>query len=230
MTGVSHSINRRSYEFKERLKALFRSEGLCDLYSNHEKEKGVYVFSGIIRDFLLNIDDEVRDIDIVFTKQYNTDGIKEYGETLKREKNSFGGTKLSINGLNLDVWQLKKTWGIVAARRYPTRKALYESSFFNCSAILYDLREERFYYDVQFRDFLDKKVLDIVYPNNPDEPLCIVNAFYYKEKYNVLFSKRLSDWIREKGETIADFEQVQRRHYGKVLYSNQCIADQIRMI
>ena len=72
----------------------------------------IYVFSGLIRNFLLGYLNN-RDIDFVLL---DTPHLKLPYSMLRDvciRKNKFGGYKLLIDELTIDVWDIERTWGIL---------------------------------------------------------------------------------------------------------------------
>ncbi len=184
----------------------------------------VYVFSGAIRDFLLGYRD-LRDLDMVIK---NINKIEIPLSILGRcriKKNSFGGYKIHSGNLTIDVWDLNNTWGIQKENKKGNILSLLDSAFFNFSAIVYDYRRKKFIYKEDFLKFLENKTLEVVYENNPNQGLCIINSLYYNKKYGFPIGKSLAKWIRDHYSNDIDFRMVQNRHFGRVLYSN----DEIRL-
>lgn len=186
----------------------------------------LYVLSGVSRDYVLErYDEEVRDVDFVIdTKSFRS---RKLVEEYNGKKNSFGGAKLQVNGVAVDVWPLRKTWGIIDGKMSPDVDSLLKSVFFNCTAIVYDVAKRSFLADDGFFDFAEKGILDIVYDKNPNEPLCVVNAFSYQDKYKTSLSPRLNDWLIAADGRIEDYEATERKHFQRVLFSNQEIKRRI---
>lgn len=184
----------------------------------------VYVFSGVIRDFLLK-KYVARDLDMVIRNMGKIEIPISIIERCSISKNSFGGYKLHTGNLNIDVWDLNKTWGIEKEHKRGNALSLINSAFFNFSAIVYDYRRRRFLYGEDFLKFLDNQTMEVVYKENPNQELCIVNSIYYNKKYGFRIGKSLAQWIRDHYSEKMDFKQTQLKHFGKVLYSD----DEIRL-
>ena len=180
----------------------------------------VYVFSGMIRNFFLgescfrDLDIVVGDVDCVIDAINATDGNVDFAI------NSFGGLKVKIQNLTIDLWALDKTWGIKNEGMELSPYSLLKTVFFNFSAIVFDYNKTRFYYEDDFICFLKTRMMQVVYEKNPNVPLCIVNSYYYREEYGFGLSLKLCKWIfqsyvfmlrNEKDEKT--FEDVQIRHF-----------------
>lgn len=178
----------------------------------------VYIFSGIIRDYFLN-NNSIRDLDIVLGEDLDFELICKYiYPNIILKRNSFGGYKIVVNGFRIDVWTIYNTWGIVTEKRSATKHSLINSAFFNFSAILYDFKDEEFYCDEIFVEFLNEQIIDIVYERNPNIPLCIVNSLYYKNKLSLPLSSSLKTWIKSNFSSEYDFNKTQLNHFGKIIY------------
>lgn len=185
----------------------------------------VYIFSGIIRDFFLEID-SIRDLDIVLGKELDFEMISKYiYPNIIVNRNSFGGYKIIINGFRIDIWTIDNTWGIIAEKRSATKHSLINSAFFNFSAILYDFKAEEFYCNEIFPRFLNEQEIDLVYEKNPNIPLCIVNALYYKNKLSMPLSSKLKRWIKFNYSSNYDFDKTQVNHFGKIIYNDVDLVD-----
>lgn len=201
------------------------------------KDCNVYIFSGLIRNFFTGNIYEDRDYDIVIEIKptatwYDT---LQLMKGLHYFKNSFGGFKIIFNNANneniyVDIWQLKDTWHIKNKKIEASILSLIKSSFFNFSAIVYDYNNKQFIIDDAFLEFCNKNEMDIVNPENPNIPLCIINTFYYKEKYGFSIGNKLIKWINENYSSIFSFENVQKKHFGEIIFSNSDIYNKIKKL
>lgn len=107
----------------------------------------VYVFSGMIRNFFLG-ESCFRDLDIVVGDvNCVIDAINAATENVDFSINSFGGLKVKIQNLSIDLWELDKTWGIQNESMELSPYSLLRTAFFNFSAIVFDYNKTRFYYE-----------------------------------------------------------------------------------
>lgn len=184
----------------------------------------VYVLSGVIRDFLTGDYDGARDFDIVVLhgnlKSYE---ILRFLRNSEISKNSFGGVKIRHENEVVDIWKMSDTWGIKKQSLVLSPESLINSVFFNFSAIVYDFNNRRFIFDEKFCLFLQTHTMDVVYPENPNIPLCLVNIYHYQHRYGYNVSERLARWIKANYHEGCDLETVQLKHFGKVLYTNEII-------
>jgi hypothetical protein len=148
-------------------------------------------------------------------------------------KTRFGGYKLCIEGKEIDIWELKKTWAIHHRPKFEMMldELLPATSFFNITAIVFSMAENRFLYKKKFEQGISKRLLDIVYEPNPFPELCIVKTIEYVQRYRLRVSKHLRRYI------LKHFEQVNRKlisiqlsHYGVIKYNEEIINQFIEMI
>lgn len=224
--NTANIIDAQSESFYHFIKTFVLDKESWDVLNSITKHDQVYVLSGIIRDFLTGDYEGARDFDCVLLKG----GVKykeiiSFLKSSKHTLNSFGGMKICRPSEIIDVWQLKNTWGIKERKLEPNSFSLLDSVFFNFSAIVYDFNKRKFLYDQRFCQFLETKVMDIVYPDNPNIPLCIVNVLYYHKKYGYNISLRLANWIKCNYRSNQDYDSVQKHHFGQIYYSKEYIDD-----
>lgn len=196
---------------------------LLNALASHEQ---VYVLSGIIRDFLTGEYEGVRDFDCVLVHGNIKDvDIIQFLRKSECKVNSFGGLKIKRPGEVIDIWRLADTWGIKNQKIVPSTTALLDSVFFNFSAILYDFNNKKFIFNERFCQFLRTRTMDIVYPENPNIPLCLVNVLYYHLRYGYNVSLKLAKWIKQHYSNEDDLEEVQIKHFGHLLFANDYIED-----
>lgn len=196
---------------------------LLNALASHEQ---VYVLSGIIRDFLTGEYEGVRDFDCVLVHGNIKDvDIIQFLRKSERKVNSFGGIKIKRPGEVIDIWRMADTWGIKKQKIAPSTTALLDSVFFNFSAILYDFNNKKFIFNERFCQFLRTRTMDIVYPENPNIPLCLVNVIYYHLRYGYNVSLKLAKWIKQHYSKGDDLEEVQIKHFGHLLFANDYIED-----
>ncbi|MEX2411905.1 MAG: hypothetical protein WD607_11170 [Candidatus Paceibacterota bacterium] len=189
----------------------------------------VYVFSGIIRNYFLNRH-ELRDLDFVVE---DISRIRELIENFEYRENSFGGFKINIGGMNVDLWETKNTWAFKYQNQidYKLFRAIPNTSFFNFSSVIYHLNKKEFIFNKDFLRFLKSKELEISYSPNPNYQLCLLNTIYYSEKYRLTIGRELKKFLIEYSKSMdSNFSEVQIKHFGKVIYSESEIKDKINLI
>lgn len=199
------------------------SWNMLNIISCHDQ---VYVLSGIIRDFLTGDYAGARDFDCVLLKGHYKDvELLHFLRNSEHCVNSFGGMKIKRPKESIDIWRMEDTWGIKREKLDDSPESLIRTVFFNFSAIVYDFNNRKFIFDDHFCRFLQTLTMDVVYPKNPNVPLCLVNVLYYHQRYGYHVSVRLAEWIKDHFQKGSDLESVQIRHFGKLLFSNDYIED-----
>lgn len=188
-----------------------------------------YIFGGIIVDYIRRKPNH-RDVDIVV---YNFDDeLVRFIESFKGVKNSFGGYKIDIDSLIIDIWPLEKTW---AFKRNNTLDfflpmLLPSTSFFNATSIIFSLTEKKFSWTEGFIKYLADKKIDIVFEENPYPELCIIKTIDYI-KDNCEISSSLQKYIRQFFDVKFDLlESIQIKHYGYIKYPLNEIKDILHSI
>lgn len=188
----------------------------------------IYIFSGVIRDYFLKRDG-IRDLDLVIDGEFD---IEVLFSNYSFRKNSFGGYKLSIDGINIDLWFIQNTWAIKHRKITPSNLETFipTTSFFNFSSIVFDLDENKFICSRPFLSFLKNKKINIVFKHHDNIPLCIVNSLYYSNKLELKISTKLIKFLRLYFNRKYDYREVQIKHFGKVLYSNEELKNWIKSL
>src|SRR5574344_848292 len=137
----------------------------------------VYILSGVIRNFFLD-KNQNRDLDIVVGK-LTGDCIKifEYSHYFKGiERNKFGGVKILMEYMTIDMWQISHTRGLVEKKQEALPENLINTFLFNDA----------------FCRFFCTGLMDVVYKNNPWKEACIISALYYRDRYRLGIGNGLS--------------------------------------
>lgn len=185
-------------------------------------QTNVYVFSGVIRDYFLQRKQNMRDIDLVMEHEVDWMAIyRKYRDRIKVRINSYGGFKVQVGNLHADVWTMQRTWGLVHKGVAATPQNLIRTAFFNFSAVLYSLNRRRFYLHKAFAQFLVNREIGILYKENPNVPLCIVNTLYYYNELGMSLSTELCRWIAEHYSLFDDYSAPQIAHWNFVRYSHE---------
>ena len=218
-------IDRQNNHFWLYLKCFVFDEIAWDILEEVSKQTKLYVFSGVIRNFLLGIECN-RDIDFVVEDLKNVHIPFKYLMYIRYIKNSFGGYKICISGMTIDIWDIKESWSmLVNPKLRPTPYTLIRTPFFNFSAIVYDVRRRKFIYDTDFLIFYHTKVMNVVNEINPNPALCIVSTMHYAKKYVLGIHSNLLRWILNHSYPNLDYELAQMRHFHTIEFSNKEILE-----
>lgn len=215
---LERSINEQNMSFKYYLRDFMLTKDSWQLLLYISSQTDVYIFSGVIRNFLLGYVYN-RDLDIVVKNINRLKLPAIYRDKIHFKRNSFGGYKLKIGMLNIDAWDIEKTWGIQQMKLKSTPYSLVKTAFFNFSAITYDFNKSRFIYDKCFVDFYRTHAMNIQYMENPNIPLCIVNTFYYAKTYLFPLKYELCRWIVNNYSDDFDYNEVQLKHFNCIIFN-----------
>ncbi|RPJ72547.1 MAG: hypothetical protein EHM20_13610 [Alphaproteobacteria bacterium] len=231
LADIEKSIKESSIDFYTHL-ARILPPAVWDFLNVLMSRTDVYLFSGVIRNYFINRkNDALRDIDFIITKEVNID---ELFPEMNVRKNSFGGSKIFIGGLTVDLWMIKSTWALNQGQmkmEFDLLNHLPDTTFFNFSSILFSLKDKKFIIGKHFLRFLRDKKLDVVLETNPYPALCIVNSFYYANKFNLKLSGKLEEYIlKNYRQNIELFDQTQLKHFGRIMYSQTELIHRIKLI
>lgn len=229
-------IDKKTIEYKAKyfwqyLEDISQKE-IINFIENLSEFSHVFIFSGVIRNFFLNIDENARDIDIVY--QGNDDKLRQFLKGYKHSVNSFNGYKIYISNYSIDLWKIDSTWAIENRKlniELFNQYVLPESAFFNFSSIVYDIYNKKFIYSEKFIEFINSRTLDLVLWDNPLPQLCIVNTLYYKEKFDLKISESLKEFCSFYFEKFndKDFNAIQLKHFKEVKFSYSYIKKHIEV-
>lgn len=218
LSDIEQIINESNGSFVTYLKSNF-DKRVIDLLNKLSLETNVYIFSGVIRNFFLKVN-ENRDLDLVLENEID---LQELLSDFKISMNSFGGYKIEFNNLNIDLWFLQNTWSVKnhqLTMNFQLDKYIPQTAFFNFSAVMFSYNRKEFIYTIHFLRFLRDRRLEMVYAPNPNNALCIVNTFYYSDKFKMKIGDKLKGHIKRISTTnLEQTIDVQKKHFGKVIYT-----------
>ena len=218
LSDIEQLVNESNDSFVTYLKSNF-DKRVIDLLNKLSLETNVYIFSGVIRNFFLKVN-ENRDLDLVLENEID---LQELLSDFKISMNSFGGYKIEFKNLNIDLWFLHNTWSVKNHQltlNFQLDKYIPQTAFFNFSAIMFSYNRKEFIYTIHFLRFLRDKKLEMVYAPNPNNALCIVNTFYYSDKFKMKIGHKLKGHIKRISTTnLEQTIDVQKKHFGKVIYT-----------
>ncbi len=211
---------QKAIEFSKHLSKVIPEDAL-ELLDKFSIKGDVYIFSGIIRDFFLGIN-EIRDLDFVY---WNTHPLLHITPNIKMGSNSYGGYKLKISELCIDCWSLSKTerfklnYDPDIPTLKPNAKNLPGTAFFGCNAIIFNYKTKEFIWHDLFEDFYKKNTIKLVNKYNSNYNLCLLNAVIYSKIYNLKLDRRLIKFLLDRTEyDHKEFEKCQIKHYGEVYF------------
>lgn len=180
-------------------------------------QTNVLIFGGFVRDYLYNYRYKSRDIDIVVdinsTALFET--LSKIVENNKIYINRFGGYKLTLNGICIDIWAINDTWAI--KKGFFSKNEILKTVYLNIDAYAYDLTNRKFIDDCDAVPI--PKTIDICFRFNPNEELNLSRALVLSKKYGISISNRIKMKLTEvlkSEEKTERFLSDQLNHYGKI--------------
>lgn len=215
-------IQTQSASFRLFIDGILSDNKANELVGCVSEQVQLYVFSGIIRNFLLGFLDN-RDLDFVAIDTYKVRIPLSLLRNVSIKKNKFNGYKLVTNGLTIDWWDIERTWGIMKEGMKGTVYSLLNTAFFNFSAIAFDYKKNRFVISDDFCKFFSTRTMEVVYAKNPRIETCIVNSLYYADFYEFAIGESLRKWIVKNYNPGLDFEAAQMSRFQRVYYQTALI-------
>lgn len=225
---IRSRIEKEAPSFKSYIDNILYGTRMSKLINFFLGQTEVYVFSGVIRNYLLGYGDagNNRDYDFVVANLKKIEIPEYFIKDLHYKRNKFGGYKILENGSEFDIWGLEDTWGIVKKKETnPDATALIQSAFFNFSAIAFDYNKSQFVFGDDFCRFYQSQKMDIVFSPNPFRESCIVNSLYYSQKYKFEIGPGLKKWIIKNHSSKANYIPAQIKRYGRVIYDRTQIEN-----
>lgn len=229
--GASATLHVKFEQFLDDGKGWKRD--LNELLRTIESRRwAAYLFGGAVREiFLWGRHSRPRDLDLVLDGR-SFEEFQTLYASYTLGQNRFGGLKLRLRALMLDVWPLERTWAFAAhpgAGPWAKGKLKFEhlprTTFLNIDAVAVRIgtsggRHHAWVIQHGFFEAMRQKILDINFAENPYPDLSVVRSLYYADRFGFGISGRLTAYlrhhIREAG--VPALIAAQRRHYGRVIY------------
>ncbi|USD14094.1 hypothetical protein ND894_19175 [Priestia megaterium] len=202
-----------------------------ELVDKLSSEGDLLLFGGSVRNYFENQFKTLpRDFDIVVN---TTNEIDSYFKDYNFTKNRYGGFKVSICGIEFDIWTLENTWAFKEKKVSIAEKNLTETVFLNLDSIVYNLSKGLLYSKL-YEKALQTKTLDVVLHENPYVELNLLRALVFKKKYGFNLSCSLINYFRDCDSYHKDFfsilHDIQYSHYGKEILSKNEIYKEVSKI
>lgn len=218
------SNNSNKYDLRDHFYDLLKTRPLANkIFFKLLQEGDILLFGGAVRSFLDNKFYVIpRDFDLVVNS--NKMDFDHHFTDISYKKNSFGGYKLVVDGISLDIWSLGSTWAFKEKKVLEvTKENLPKTVFLNYDSIVYNLENGELY-DEGYSKAKKDKLLDIVLEENPFPELNILRSFVFKKRENMVFSDALLTYVSEwskvnHGNEIEILLRIQFKHYGRELIS-----------
>lgn len=196
---------QRNYDFKYLLDEL-------------EKRGDIILIGGAIRDIILK-NSEPRDIDIIID---TNDELRFLEKSFKKvDRNRFGGYKIHLNEIVVDVWSIQNHWAF--------REKILEKSFINIKystllnydSILLNLTKNigcvEIFNEMAKSFYLDFTLSERDVNKNPTKAINIVRMLIIRDEWGLKFSDNVQryivNWILESKQPVEELWIAQKKHY-----------------
>jgi hypothetical protein len=167
------------------------------------------IVGGLLR--AITMGEQPRDIDVVTRDLADMRGFRV-------RKTNFGGSKIFIEGVEVDVWPIALSWGVnhLGLNYTLSWTEFLQTTFFNIEAIMLDPSTGEVF-DRGFFECLSSKVLEINLLDNPVPSFQLLRAAVLCRRYGLTCGPRLREFIAVEGAktTVSRLFQMQRLHYGQ---------------
>lgn len=211
---------------------------LNEFYDSIAQIGYLYLIGGILREYrdygdIINL----RDIDMIIDV-HDEHKWKKLLQTYKMKTNRFGGQKIQIDEIEVDVWRIENTWAyrekrVIAADRV---SSLPKTVFLNIDGIVYDCNCN-VWMDEEYDNAMKTRVLDVVLEDNPQIELNLLRAMVLRKRYNMVYSQRLKETFRKKLLPKIEHDKLEKhlqkeqiRRYGEEILSATEIREEIYTI
>lgn len=181
----------------------------------------VAIFGGMLRDIaLLGSAGFKSDVDAVIDCKDRALLVRILG-SYAHERNRFGGYRVYLSCSSVDLWPLESTWAFRAGLvRGQSFSDLPRTTFFDWDAIAFELRAGRFHCIDGYLDRLNRRVVDINLPENPNVLGTVIRTLRLVVSRKAALSTRLAVHLHEhlpRFETSTLCEAERRSFEGPLL-------------
>lgn len=173
---------------------ILENDGFKNFYETILNMGEVFLVGGAVRDFALRRNP--KDLDLIIDCK-NADLLKIIDSYVYR-KNRFGGFKLAINDIEIDIWIIANHWAFKEELYECSFENISKGAFFNFDAITLSLKSYKLDADT-FIEAYNNKYLDINLNEfeaklNPTPEKNINKAYKLKESMDFELSERLKGY------------------------------------
>lgn len=230
----------KKIKFESYLKKIEEdNHDLKNLLDKISKKGDIYIIGGALRDCYFNnlIDYKIRDLDLVFSKEI--DKIEEILEEYSYYKNRFGGYKLKLRDLYIDIWSYYDSWAFknkLVRSNKCSLSNLSRGTFLNIDSLVYNYNTSKMY-SCFFEEIFENRKIDFVnkkeeyIKKNPNSSINIIRMLYMKEKYSLTFSDKVKEYIiKYSNKNYKKLYNAQFQHYHQEILEENKIKRTIEIL
>ncbi len=191
-----------------------------------------FIFGGALRDIIRpdKVTRSLRDVDCVVARR-DLRRLEVNCSPYVQGRNRFGGLRLRVSGVPVDVWAVEDTWAFRKQLVAPfSFYALTRTTFLNIDGIVAEISTgESADIKIFAKDFLNafsKKVLEITLSDNPFPLLVALKALRAAYRYDLRISYSLALYLFSTFSSyrLSQIEREQLRHYRRVIFDESHLA------
>ena len=147
---------------------LEKNPELRDFIQTLEWQMPVAIFGGFLRDLAVSgISEAASDVDLVVDCPHE-DLLAELLVKFPHQRTQFGGYRLSLGGIPVDIWPLYRTWAIRKGHvKLKGFESLLPTTFFSSDTVVFDLTRNRVHSADGFYAWVFDRFLDVNLEENP---------------------------------------------------------------
>ncbi|WP_243356679.1 nucleotidyltransferase family protein [Bacillus litorisediminis] len=196
-----------------------KNRELSVLLDNLSTFGNLVLVGGAIRDYSYN--KTPRDLDIIIESKYSD--FDEILNCFNTRKNRFGGYKIFLDELEIDLWSFSKNWAFQNKLLDPKFENITKGSFYNFDALAININTKEIDVSV-FIDSLRENELDITLDEeyielNPTPEINIMRACYINKYWGLELSnkvlKYIKNWVDKINDPVELLTRAEIKHYGK---------------
>lgn len=184
-----------------------------------------YIIGGAVRD--IAIDKTPKDLDIILESDILD--LTPYMKYLPHIKNRFGGFKIILSNIVVDLWLMHDHYPFKQNWYSPSIQNFLYTPVFNIDAIYYDIKKRELYIDNFIEAFrtreLSLQLRGELLEQLPFVEINISKALVSIDKYKLHFSPPLYDyiqrWVEHTPNAYYILESIQIKNYGKVIINEE---------
>lgn len=177
------------------------------------------LLGGALRDIILK-NDIPRDLDFIVNTESNLDDL--FRSEFKYTKNRFGGYKLNIESIEIDIWKMEDHWAFKENIIKKDKKNLKYTTFLNFDAVFYAIGSEIIDSEM-FNSCIKKNCLDITLDDkfvylNPSRDINVLRMLSIVNEWELKLSDKsynyIKNWIYNNYDNAIDLlYKAQIKHY-----------------
>lgn len=185
----------------------------------------IYIIGGAVRDIIIK-NKEPRDLDIIIDcKTEDEYEIEHALQDIVYKKNRFGGYKIKLDNLEIDLWSTDNNWAFKENILENKEDNIQRSTFLDFDSPVYDLLNDSLRVDY-FNSAMISSKIDITLNEkylmrNPTPEINILRMFIIKQDWNLMFSDLVEEYIKyniecweeNKENIISKLLCAQNKHY-----------------